>query len=292
MTTESEVRRMAESAGMSLNAVRPVGAGHYNESYFIDTDEETYVIRIAPPDDVPKLFYEIDMMKSEPAIHEAVLEHTDIPAPRIVFSDFSGDHDFIILELLPGRSGYFSDTELGRYVRGLHNIKGDRYGYPDRAAPVGDSWPGIFQKYAELIFQDCFSCGIIDRAEYDRFLSVYEKHSASIHECDPCLLHLDLWTQNILTENGTITGILDFDRGLYGDPELEFAVLDTYSTATPDFFDGYGSARPQDHDAQVRQKLYIVYELIKYAFIRHARGGSRSTGRMHVEQCMNLFKNL
>ncbi|MFC1479573.1 fructosamine kinase family protein, partial [Planctomycetota bacterium] len=274
--SETEILNMAAQAGMPDCTIRPIGAGHYNDSYFIDTADETFVIRIAPHDDVPKLFYEIDMMQSEPAIHEAVLEHTDIPAPRVVYCDFSrntAEYDYIILEFLQGHSGDFDDEELGRYVRSLHNIKRDVFGYPDRAAPTGNSWPEIFAEYAELIFKDCLSCGIIDQKEYDCFLSIYKKHENSVRECEPCLLHLDLWTQNILTENGTITAILDFDRGLYGDPELEFAVLDTYSTSTPDFFKGYGTPRPTDHDAQVRQKLYIVYELIKYAFIRYARSG-------------------
>jgi hypothetical protein len=43
------------------------------------------VLRVAPPDDVPKLFYEIDMMKSEVAIHRLVREHTDVPIPEIVY---------------------------------------------------------------------------------------------------------------------------------------------------------------------------------------------------------------
>ena len=293
--SEPEIVHMAETAGIENSTVRPVGAGHYNDSYFIETEDDRYVIRIAPHDDVPKLFYEIDMMRSEPAIHEAVLRHTDIPAPRVVFSDFSrsrADYDYIILEYLEGRSGYFEDEELGQYVRELHAVKGDVFGYPDRAAPTGDSWPEIFAVYAERIFQDCLSCGIITREEYTWFLAIYKKHEHTISECEPCLLHLDLWTQNILTENGTITAVLDFDRGLYGDPELEFAVLDTYSTSTPEFFRGYGSPRPSDPNAAIRQKLYIVYELIKYAFIRYARGGNRPTGRMHAEQCRSLLAPL
>jgi len=36
----------------------------------------------------------------------------------------------------------------------------------------------------------------------------------------------------------------------------------------------------------------LFYELIKYAFIRLARGGSQSTARMHVEQCRALMGNI
>jgi fructosamine-3-kinase len=101
-----------------------------------------------------------------------------------------------------------------------------------------------------------------------------------------------LWSQNILTVNGRITAILDFDRGLYGDPELEFAVLDTYGHSTPEFFEGYGKPRSVSSKAQIRRKLYIVYELIKYAFIRTARGKSIPTGRRHVEQCKRILEEI
>ena len=79
---------------------------------------------------------------------------------------------------------------------------------------------------------------------------------------------------------------------IHGDPELEFAVLDTYGYSTPEFFEGYGKSRPVDPEAQVRQRLYIVYELIKYAFIRVARGKSMPTGRRHVEQCKRILQEL
>jgi len=295
MLDAQTINRMLTGAGLAGSTFSPVGLGHYNDSYYIDSPKGKFILRIAPADDVPKLFYEVDMMRSEPAIHKIVRAKTNIPAPAIVHSDFSSkiiDRDFIVLEFLEGQPGYFSDEELGRYVRQLHAIESNTYGYPDRAAPTGKNWPTIFFKYAELIFQDCLSCGIIDKAEYDWFLRVYKKNSGAVVDCPASLLHLDLWSQNILTRSSRITGILDFDRGLYGDVELEFAVLDTYGSSTDEFFRGYGRPRPNDEQARIRHRLYIVYELIKYAFIRSARNGSRSVGRSFVTKCRNILSEI
>jgi fructosamine-3-kinase len=289
------IQQIAVNAGLGQCSATPIGAGHYNDSFYIDSEKGMFVLRIAPADSVPKLFYEVDMMKSEPAIHELVKKHTDIPVPGIIYFDFSRkciDADFLIMEFLEGSPGSFKDGLLGRYVRQLHNIEGDYFGYPERAAPTSQNWPEIFATYVELIFGDCLSCGIIDRRQYDWFLSVYEKHLPAVVDVRPSLLHLDLWTQNILTVDGEITAILDFDRGLFGDVELEFAVLDTYGYATEEFFEGYGKPRPVDAGAQIRRRLYIVYELIKYAFIRFARNGSFATGRSHVEQCAAILREI
>ena len=295
MLSDAKIKDALKKAGFAGSAVSPVGAGHYNDSYYIDSDKGKFVLRIAPPDSVPKLFYEIDMMKSEVNIHRVVRQSTDLPVPEIVYHDFSRDiidADFLIMEFLEGSPGYLDEKELGGYVRQLHAVKSDQCGYPERQAPTGKSWHDTFQTYVELIFKDCLSCGIIDSDDYKHFLSIYQKHSAVVPDVSASLLHLDLWSQNILTVNGRITGILDFDRGLYGDPELEFAVLDTYGYSSPEFFEGYGKPRPADSKAQIRQRLYIVYELIKYAFIRTARNKRKSVGRSHVTQCKRILQDI
>ncbi len=288
------LKALLQETGIAGGQAKPFGGGKYNESYLVEVGKERYVLRIAPPDHVPQLFYEKSMMRSEPALHQLIREQTDVPVPEVIYHDFSRklvDRDYIILAFMDGEPGPFDHAEMGRYVRQLHNLKGSRFGYPDRDAVMGDSWPTLFGEYVRLIFEDCNLCGILNEEEKDNFLTVYKAHHEVIQECSPRMLHLDLWSQNILTKNGKITAILDFDRGLYGDPELEFAVLDTYGYSTAGFFMGYGQPRLVNEKARIRQKLYIVYELIKYAFIRYARNGSYSTGRMHVDQCRDMLFN-
>ena len=72
---------------------------------------------------------------------------------------------------LKGSSGVFDDQELGRYVKQLHAISSDKYGYPERAAPSGNSWPDIFFTYVKLIFNDCLSCGVINWCRENRYLN-------------------------------------------------------------------------------------------------------------------------
>jgi len=295
MLQNNEIDRILDKAGFGKRRFSSMGAGLYNDSYRIEAGNGKFVLRIAPPDDVPKLFYEIYMMKSEVNVHRLVRQHTNVPVPEIVYHDFTRDiidRDYLVMEYLEGNSGIFNEKELGEYVRQIHAIGSDKFGYSERAAPMSESWPDIFKTYVKLILRDCLSCGVIDSSENDYFLSIYEKQGGVIGDVEPSLLHLDLWSQNILTVDGRITAILDFDRGLYGDPELEFAVLDTYGYSTPEFFEGYGKQRPADLEAQIRQRLYIVYELIKYAFIRVARGKSMPTGRSHVEQCKRILQEL
>ncbi|OUL36382.1 hypothetical protein BV372_08175 [Nostoc sp. T09] len=58
------------------------------------------------------------------------------------------------------------------------------------------------------------------------------------------MLHMDVWFQNILVDSaGNVTGLVDFDRALWGDPEIEFAVLDYCGISEPAFWRGYGRER-------------------------------------------------
>jgi len=287
---------------LEISGIKTFGGGLYNEAFLVITQKipkykcDKFVLRIAPPVNIAKLFYEINMMNSEPVIHRLVLDKTSIPAPPIFFWDFSKkeiESDYLIMEFLKGKSGYYSRHELGTFVRQLHSIEGEHFGYPERGhLQIKSSWKETFFYYVENIFKDCLNVQAISQNECSWFINIFQKHENVIKETKPCLLHLDLWSANILTENGKITGILDYDRGMFGDIELEFAVLDTYNNAIDDFFKGYGLGRPADKEARIRQKLYIVYELIKYAFIRLARGGSPGVSRNHVNQCKSIIQSI
>jgi fructosamine-3-kinase len=287
---------------LTIKSLRAFGNGLYNDVWLVNTVEQepryrtdAFVLRIAPSDTAPQLFYEKGMMHSEPLLHTLIKEKTTLPVPAIYFHDFSRDlidRDYLVMEYLPGCSGSFTHHQLGQMVRQLHNLKGTSFGYPARDLPVFAGWPETFLAYAELIFKDCLRVNIITQAEYDAFLKIYRRQASALHACTPSLLHLELWSVNILTSNNEITGLLDFDRGMWGDPELEFAVLDTYGYSTPDFFAGYGLPRPDDDAAGVRQKLYYVYEMIKYAFIRLVRGRAPAVAVQYVRECQSVLRGL
>ncbi len=47
---------------------------------------------------------------------------------------------------------------------------------------------------------------------------------------------MDVWAQNILVDSmGNVSGLVDFDRALWGDPEIEFAVLNYCGISEPAF---------------------------------------------------------
>ena len=105
------------------------------------------------------------------------------------------------------------------------------------------------------------------------------------------LLHMDVWGQNILVDQkGKLTGLLDWDRALWGDPEIEFAVLDYCGISHPSFWEGYGQQRDQSKAAQVRNLFYLLYELQKYIVIRHARNRDPVSANRYKRQVVQLVQ--
>jgi fructosamine-3-kinase len=104
---------------------------------------------------------------------------------------------------------------------------------------------------------------------------------------------MDIWHQNILVdEDGRVTGLVDWDRALWGDPEIEFAVLDYCGVSEPAFWEGYGQARDESEEARIRQVFYLLYELQKYIVIRHGRNNDPASARRYKAQVMGIVRRM
>jgi fructosamine-3-kinase len=100
---------------------------------------------------------------------------------------------------------------------------------------------------------------------------------------------MDVWSQNILVdETGRVTGLVDLDRALWGDPEIEFAVLDYCGISEPAFWRGYGRPRDTSFSAQIRARFYLLYEVQKYIVIRIWRRNDPARARDYKRQSLAL----
>ncbi len=279
-------------------------------------DRERFVLRIAPPDDVGFLFYERLMMRQEPKIHTLIRAETDIPVAEIVGYDFSRsriDRDYLLMRALPGTpiSEIAGMTrarhnralhQVGRYLRDLHALTSEehlaadehstvngqgRYGYLGAHHPMTPqaTWVEAFRVMWNALLDDVVACGSYTSEEGQRFRDLLDRYYDLFDRpVMPSLLHMDVWSQNILIdEAGNVTGLVDFDRALWGDVEIEFAVLDYCGISEPAFWEGYGRPRDTSLEAQIRQIFYLLYEVQKYMPIQVWRRDD-PTGALRYKQ--------
>lgn len=305
---ESLVREHVCSNSIVLN-IEKVTTGEFNTTYTVDGTDRPIVIRISPPDDAGFVFYEKGMMAQEPGIHRVLRSRTSVPVPEILVYDSSRrliDRDYLIMERLPGRPlTYFSGTreqhnsilkQTGTYLRMIHNITADSYGYlgEHKCMQPQSDWASAFRIMWNLMIDDISGTGYYDADEQSHVRGLLERHYRHFdRQVTSHLLHMDIWSQNVLVdEQANVIGIIDFDRALWGDTEIEFAVLDYCGMSEPSFWDGYGMSRDTSESAQIRRIFYLLYEIQKYIVIYHYRGSDPADPLKYKQKVMKILSTL
>jgi aminoglycoside phosphotransferase (APT) family kinase protein len=244
-------------------------------------------------------------MKQEPRIHQLLLEQTDVPVPKIHVYDDSHEiiaNDFLIMDRIPGQP--MSDSwgidsgkvlhRVGECLKQVHQLTAEKYGYIGEHQPMAaqNNWVDAFHIMWNKLIDDIASTGHYTEAEENRLRNLLDDHiSCFEHPVKSCLLHMDVWGQNIMVDQqGNLTGLIDWDRALWGDLEIEFAVLDYCGISEPPFWQGYGQPRDTSQEAQIRRIFYILYELQKYIAIRHFRSKDPAAARSYKSQVMSLLQ--
>ncbi len=294
----------------------PLQTGKHNVSFWVDSDEGRFVLRIAPPDDAGFLFYERRMMRQEPDLHTLIRAKTDLPVAEIIGADFSRaliDRDYLLMTALPGTP--LSDApgltasmferalrQVGEYLRQLHglttaeHLAREQFGYLGAHRPMEPqpTWAEAFRVMWNQLLDDVVACGGYSEEEGSAMRNLLELHDEHFNRpATPRLLHMDIWSQNILIdENGNVTGLVDFDRALWGDIEIEFAVLDYCGISQPAFWEGYGLPRDESLPAMIRRQFYLLYEIQKYIPIRIWRGNDPAAARQYKQQSFQMAAQL
>ena len=283
-----------------------INTGKFNTSYFVEHEGTELVLRIAQPPDSVFLFYERDMMRQEPALHRLLREQTSVPVAEILAFDDRReiiDRDFLIMERLPGiaaarASGIdYSRTleQVGKSLAEVHALTRDRHGYLGEHAPMEPqaSWVEAFQIMWRKLIEDIAGVGHYSNAEVKAFLDLLDPYLPLFDRpIEASLLHMDVWAENILVDaHGNLAGLIDWDRALWGDPEIEFAVLDYCGISEAPFWRGYGKERDISDEARVRQVFYLLYELQKYIVIRQGRNRDPERARDYKRQVMQIVRS-
>jgi fructosamine-3-kinase len=212
------------------------------------------------------------------------------------------DRDFILMERLPGRpltemgtvDNDFVLGQIGDCLAQTHRITADKYGYLGAHRPMSpkESWAEAFAAMWNLLIDDIVGVGLYDEEESEMMRGLLGSYYSLFERGVPAsLLHMDVWQENILVDGlGNVTGLIDWDRALWGDPEIEYAVLDYCGVSEPAFWEGYGRPREVSAEATLRQTLYLLYELQKYIVIREGRNRDSAGARRYKEHVFGVVR--
>jgi fructosamine-3-kinase len=278
--TQADIQRVVEAsfgAGSRVGGITELTGGLFNNAYAIHLPDQNIdtVLRVAPSGGMPLLTYEKHLMRTEVACCQLLRQRTTIPLPELYHYDFSGgvipmDYMFTsklkgvplreVESALPGEVCQSLAYELGQYAAQIHAVKGDRFGYFGDA--VDDTWRAAFLRMLANLLNDAAAFGVsLPRPPAD-IQRIIEQNAATLDDIrEPRLLHGDLWDANVFVvqRDGawTIEAIIDCDRAIWGDPDMEYSLM--FRDHQPRFFEGYGRTLSDAPDARLRRQLYLAY---------------------------------
>lgn len=206
-----------------------------------------------------------------------VLARRGVPVPEVVLLDTSReiiDRDLLITTLLPGtplidawepfdeetRSRAAADA--GRLLAGIHGVGQMAFG--KLHGPHFTTWSEFVIDMLGREMMICLEAGVLDMVTAYRVQAAFEAHATRLDQVvSPALLHSDYNTENLLVdEEGRITGVLDMEWCLAGDPAWDFQIDYRWEATCPGmlmpFYAGYHNQRPRFPIDTNRARLYRV----------------------------------
>jgi aminoglycoside phosphotransferase (APT) family kinase protein len=241
--------------------------GWFNAAFMILlADGREFVLKVAPPPDVKVLRYEEDILRAEVEVMRLLKENSRLPIPEIVAHDASfqevGSPYFLmpkltgkpynyVRELVDEVTAFEIQRQIGSALRTMHGFVGTGFGVFNR--PVHPTWQEAFVAMLEDLRKDSVDlkaelpAGTFEAA--NPFLDSLRQVTA------PSLVHWDLWDGNVFVQAGSVTGLTDFERSLWGDPLIEI----NFQDPKPGLLEGFGYDPRTEPAAKERRMLYDLY---------------------------------
>lgn len=195
--------------------------------------ENKYIIRFnLPISDGYAVNSHLQQWAASEAIYEEVL------TPKILITDTSHqfcDFDFQIMEYLEGLTLYEirNDEEsicnvlkqLGEQLKNLHKIHSEKFGL--LGLNLFDIWEQYLDQNLDSHITYLERNGLIDDP-FDLLMAYHSGLEKLPILNESHLLHGDLSYHNIITNNGNLAGIIDWEDALFGDPIFDLANLATF----------------------------------------------------------------
>lgn len=196
-------------------------------------------------------------------------EKSRLPVPEVYHSA-----DTLLMEFVEGESELDAGAQehAAELLADLHGVRGEAFGL-ERDTVIGglhqpnpryEQWIPFFREQRLLYMgHEAARVGRLPMALLKRLERLAAQLEQWLNEpAYPALIHGDMWTSNILAQDGQITVFLD-PAIYYAHPEVELAFSTLFGTFGQPFFQRYHALRPIEAGFfEVRRDIYNLYPLL------------------------------
>jgi aminoglycoside phosphotransferase (APT) family kinase protein len=208
------------------------------------------------------------------------LRGREVPVPEVIALDLSrtvAPYDFIIVSKLPGLPvvDAWADlsvaarehvaTAAGEYLATIHAQTFARFGALGSGEDRGFArWYDYVADYLDRYASFARELGVVSNNDCARLMAAIARHRPLLETVThAALVHSDYHWENVLQQHGRVTGVIDFEWALAGDPAWDFIVQEKWEAVCPGsmrhVYSGYTHRRalPPDHARRV-----AIYQLL------------------------------
>ena len=199
-----------------------------------------------------------------------------VKTPQVLGQGVEGEHSFLLLNWID--SGIKTDnfwTHFGEQLAGLHALKAEHFGFwshnyigslPQLNVQT-DDWPNFFAEYRiDCLVEVAFNQRLLKQHHLHGFKSLEGEYESLFPNCEPCLLHGDLWSGNFLCDQHGESVLID-PAVYYGHPEMELAFTSMFGGFSQEFYESYFSINPQIPGFKDRIAIYNLYPTLVHLIL-------------------------
>lgn len=260
--------------GRAVSSLTELTEGMFNAAYRIDfTDGGASVLKIAAADAKGLMSNEINLMQAEVRAMELLHAHGIPHVARVQYADFthtlcSGSYFF--MECLPGQSlnslreSMSEDDfnhilqQVGQFQRQQTSICGDSFGLLGDARRFPTLY-GLIRFLFENVLKDASAVDVDLGFSAEDVLRQLDEDQAVFDEVSTStLVHWDMWEGNIFVQQGELSGVIDWERTMWGEPFMDDRFRRHNRQAS--FLSGFG----QTVFSPAEQRRMAWYDLFLY----------------------------
>ena len=274
--SEETISGMAKMAfpDKQIAEIKELTEGLCNVAYDITfEDGSESILKIAAKDRRGNTSNEVNLMRAEINAMKLVAENCSFKVADIQYYDASNticDGNYFFMEKLEGdnfflvRKGMSEeviatiDTEIGKISRELSNIQNSEFGFLGEDKRYDSLFEFVKQMLGNLI-SDARKREIDIVYDEQTLMNQLENDKSAfeaIHKAS--LVHWDMWEGNVFVKDGHVSGIIDWERALWGEPFMDDRFR--MHSRRKHFLEGFG----QTSFSETELKRLRWYDIILY----------------------------
>ena len=233
------ISNMAEKAfpDKRIAAVKELTEGMCNVTYDITfEDGSESILKIAAKDRRGNTSNEVNLMQAEVTAMKLASENCSFKVADIQYYDTSNticDGHYFFMEKLKGDNFAFVrekmsedaiaivDTEIGKISRELSQVKNPEFGFLGEDKRYDSLF--LFVKHMlENLISDAGKKDIDIVYDGQTLLNQLETDKSAFEAVkEASLVHWDMWAGNVFVNDGHVSGIIDWERAMWGEPFMD-----------------------------------------------------------------------